>query len=117
MGVGAVGGYFGGLLAKGGADVTFIVRGKHLAALKAKGLTVRSVKGDFSLPVKATDDPGEVGPVDVILFCVKSYHTERAMRQALPMVGNETVVLSLQNGVDNEEKIAAIIGKERSWLV
>jgi 2-dehydropantoate 2-reductase len=113
MGAGAVGGYFGGLLAKGGADVTFIARGKHLEALKAKGLTVRSVKGDFSLPVKATDDPREVGPVNLVLFCVKSYDTEAAMRQALPMVGKETVVLSLQNGIDNEEKIASIVGKEK----
>jgi 2-dehydropantoate 2-reductase len=113
MGAGAVGGYFGGLLAKGGADVTFIARGKHLAALKAKGLSVKSVKGDFSLPVKATDDLKEVGPVNLVLFCVKSYDTEAAMRQALPMVGKETVVLSLQNGIDNEEKIASIVGKEK----
>ena len=113
MGAGAVGGYFGGLLAKGGADVTFIARGKHLAALKAKGLSVKSVKGDFSLPVKATDDPREVGSVNLILFCVKSYDTEAAMRQALPVVGTETVVLSLQNGIDNEEKIASIVGKEK----
>jgi 2-dehydropantoate 2-reductase len=113
MGAGAVGGYFGGLLAKGGADVTFIARGKHLDALRAKGLTVKSVKGDFSIPITATDDPGDVGPVDLILFCVKSYDTERAMRQALPMVRKETVVLSLQNGIDNEEKIALVVGKEK----
>jgi len=113
MGSGAVGGYFGGLLAKGGADVTFIARGKHLEALRAQGLAVKSVKGDFSLHVKATGDPNEVGPLNLILFCVKSYDTERAMRQALPMVGRETAVLSLQNGIDNEEKIASIIGKEK----
>ncbi len=113
MGAGAVGGYYGGLLARGGADVTFIARGKHLEALRAKGLTVKSVKGDFSLPVRATDDPKEVGSVDLILFCVKSYDTEPAMRQALPMVGRDTIVLSLQNGVDNEEKIALVVGKEK----
>lgn len=113
MGAGAVGGYFGGLLAKGGGEVTFIARGKHLDALRSRGLTVKSFKGDFSLPVKATDDPREVGPVDLILFCVKSYHTESAIRQALPMVGKETVILSLQNGVDNEEKLASIVGKEK----
>ena len=113
MGSGAVGGYFGGLLARGGTDVTFIARGKHLEALRTQGLRVKSVKGDFSLHVKATDDPQEVGSVDLVLFCVKAYDTERAMRQALPMVGKETVVLSLQNGVDNEEKIASIIGKEK----
>lgn len=111
MGAGAVGGYFGGLLAKGGAEVIFIARCKHLEALRAKGLMVKSFKGDFSLPAKATDDPKEVGQVDLILFCVKSYDTETAIRQALPMVGEETVVLSLQNGVDNEEKLAAIVGE------
>ncbi len=113
MGAGAVGGYFGGLLARGGADVSFIARGKHLDALRTQGLTVKSVKGDFSIRVRATDDPREVGPVSLILLCVKSYHTETAMRQALPMVGNETMVLSLQNGVDNEEKLASIVGKEK----
>ncbi len=113
MGSGAVGGYFGGLLARGGADVTFIARGKHLEALRAQGLTVKSVKGDFSLLIQATGDPKEVGLVNLILFCVKSYDTERAMRQALPMVGRDTIVLSLQNGVDNEEKIASVVGKEK----
>ncbi len=113
MGSGAVGGYYGGLLANGGADVTFIARGKHLEALRAQGLRVKSVKGDFSLLVKATDDPQEVGPVNLILFCVKSYDTEPAMRQALPMVEKETVILSLQNGIDNEEKIASVVGKEK----
>ena len=113
MGAGAVGGYFGGLLARGGADVTFIARGKHLDALRTKGLTVKSVKGDFSLHVNVTSDPKEVGSVNLILFSVKSYDTERAMQQALPMMGNETVVLSLQNGIDNEEKIASIVGKEK----
>jgi len=113
MGAGAVGGYFGGLLARGGADVTFIARGKHLDTLRAKGLTVKSIKGDFSIPCKARGDPKEVGPVDLILFSVKSYDTERATRQALPMVGKEAVVLSLQNGIDNEEKIAGIVGKEK----
>src|SRR5574337_1199082 len=113
VGVGAVGGYFGGLLAKGGADVTFIARGKRLEALRAKGLTVKSWKGDFAIPVHATDDPAEVGPVDLVLFCVKSYDTETAIRQALPMVGRESIVLSLQNGIDNEDKIASFVGKEK----
>ncbi len=110
VGVGAVGGYFGGLLARGGADVTFIARGKCLEALRVRGLTVKSGTGDFSIRVRATDDPAEVGPVNLVLFCVKSYDTESAIRQALPMVGQETVVLSLQNGIDNEEKISSFIG-------
>ncbi|WP_161953961.1 ketopantoate reductase family protein [Candidatus Methylomirabilis limnetica] len=110
VGVGAVGGYFGGLLAKGGVDVTFIARGERLEALRARGLTVKSGKGDFSIRIDATDDPAEVGPVNLVLFCVKSYDTESAIRQALPMVGQETLVLSLQNGIDNEEKISSFIG-------
>ncbi|MBI2882626.1 MAG: 2-dehydropantoate 2-reductase [Candidatus Methylomirabilis oxyfera] len=113
VGVGAVGGYFGGLLAKGGADVTFIARGKRLEALRARGLSVKSWKGDFSIRVSASDDPAEVGPVDLVLFCVKSYDTESAIRQALPMIGQQTDVLSLQNGIDNEEKIASFIGQEK----
>ncbi|MBZ0168651.1 MAG: 2-dehydropantoate 2-reductase, partial [Kofleriaceae bacterium] len=111
--VGAVGGYFGGLLAKGGADVTFIARRERLEALRTKGLTVKSWKGDFSIRVSATDNAAEVGPVDLVLFCVKSYDTESAIRQALPMVGPQTDVLSLQNGIDNEEKIASVIGQEK----
>src|SRR5574337_1472032 len=104
VGVGAVGGYFGGLLAKGGVDVTFIARGRRLEALRAKGLTVKSWKGDFSVRVSATDDPVAVGPVDLVLFCVKSYDTESAIRQALPMIGRQTDVLSLQNGIDNRSE-------------
>ena len=113
VGAGAVGGYFGGLLARGGADVTFIARGKRLEALRTKGLTVKSWKGDFSIRVSAADDPAEVGPVNLVLFCVKSYDTEPAIRQALPMVGQQTDVLSLQNGIDNEGKIASLIGQEK----
>lgn len=113
MGAGAVGAYFGGLLAKNGVDVTFIARGRHLEALRANGLIVKSYKGDFSVPVKATSDPGEIGPVDLILFSVKSYDTEAAIRQALPLIGQATIILLLQNGVDNGEKMAAIAGKEK----
>ena len=113
MGAGAVGSYFGGLLAKAGLDVTFIARGAHLKALQEQGLRIKSYKGDFSLPVKATSNPEEVGKVDLVLFCVKAYHTEEAARLCLPMVGPETVIISLQNGVDNEEKIAAIVCPEK----
>ncbi|HWQ68694.1 MAG TPA: 2-dehydropantoate 2-reductase, partial [Patescibacteria group bacterium] len=109
----AVGGYFGGLLAKGGADVTFIARSERLEALMARGLAVKSWKGDFSVRVRATDDPAEVDPVNLVLFCVKSYDTESAICQALPMIGRHTNVLSLQNGIDNEEKIASFIGQEK----
>ncbi len=113
IGAGGVGGYFGGKLALAGKDVTFIARGEHLKALQNNGLKVISVKGDFHLPVKATDNPSEIGPADVVLFCVKSYSTEEAARQCLPLMGPKTAVISLQNGVDNEEKLAAIFGKEK----
>ena len=71
VGAGAVGGYFGGLLAKGGADVAFIARGERLEALRAKGLTIKSGKEDFSIRINATDDPAEVGPVNLVLFFLK----------------------------------------------
>ena len=111
VGVGGTGGYFGGLLARAGEDVTFIARGATLAALRANGLTVESqVEGTFTVPVQATDDPTTVGPVDLVLFCVKSYDTTTAAEQIRPLVGPETVILSVQNGVDNEERIAEVVG-------
>ena len=79
MGAGGTGGFFGGLLARAGEDVTFIARGAHLEALRTHGLTVKSrLVGDFSLPVKAKDGPGRVGPVDLVLFCVKTYDMRRS---------------------------------------
>ena len=113
MGTGGTGGYFGGLLARSGEDVTFIARGAHLEALQTRGLTVKSpLFGDFTLQVKATHAPQEVGPVDVVLFCVKSYDTEEAAQQILPLIGPETVVLSLQNGIENEERLAQAVGED-----
>jgi len=112
MGSGGVGGYFGGLLARAKEDVTFIARGAHLAAIQKNGLQVKSVVGDFHVHPKATHDPGAVGPVDLILFCVKAYDTEAAGAQIRPMVGPQTTVLCLLNGVDNEEKLEAILGGE-----
>ncbi len=114
VGAGGTGGYFGGLLARSGEDVAFIARGAHLAALRADGLTVKSrTSGDFSLPVRATDDPRSVGPVDLILFCVKAYDTVAAAEAIRPLVGPDTVLLSVQNGIDNEGRIASIIGAAR----
>lgn len=113
IGAGGTGGYFGGLLARAGEDVTFIARGATLTALQADGLTVTSrVEGTFALPVHATDDPTTVGPVDLVLFCVKAYDTSTAADQIRPLLGPETVILSVQNGVDNEERIAAVVGNE-----
>lgn len=113
MGAGATGGYFGGLLARAGADVTFIARGAHLAALRARGLRVQSARGNFSLPVRATDDPPGMRTADVVLFAVKSYDTEAAADAITPIVGPHTAVLCVQNGVDNEERLAGRFGPER----
>jgi 2-dehydropantoate 2-reductase len=115
VGVGGTGGYFGGLLARAGQDVAFIARGASLEALRARGLTVESrLAGTFTLPVHATDDPSEVGPVDLILFCVKTYDTDAAAESIRPLVHPETMLLSLQNGIDNAERIARVAGHTSS---
>lgn len=113
MGTGGVGAYYGGLLAKHGNDVTFIARGAHLEALRTKGLQVKSVHGDFSIvPAQATDNPAKVGAADLVLFCVKTYHTEEAAQAIRPIVGPQTAVISLQNGVDAAERIGKVVGAE-----
>jgi len=112
FGAGAVGGYYGKRLADGGAAVTLITRGRHLDALRANGLTIVEPEGTTSMPLEATDDPATVGPVDVVLFSVKSYDTDEAARALGPLLREGTAVISLQNGIDNEERIAAVIGRE-----
>jgi len=113
MGTGGIGGYYGGLLANQGNDVTFIARGAHLEAIRANGLQVKSIHGDFNVsPAQVTDDPAEVGPVDLILFCVKTYHTDEATQAIRPAVGEQTTVLSLQNGIDAAERIGTVVGME-----
>jgi 2-dehydropantoate 2-reductase len=122
MGTGGVGGYYGGLLAQQGNDVTFISRGAHLYAIRHEGLKVKSVHGDFMVsPANATEDPAKVEPVDLILFCVKTYSTDEAAQAIRPTVGPQTVVLSLQNGVEAAERIGKIVGPEHvlggvTWL-
>ena len=122
MGTGGVGGYYGGLLAQQGRQVTFIARGPHLDAIRSDGLKVKSVHGDFTIfPANATQDPGEAGPADLVLFCVKSYNTDEAARQIQPAVGPGTVVVSLQNGIDAAERIGNLVGMEHvvggvTWL-
>lgn len=111
MGAGGVGGYFGALLHRSGEEVWFIARGEHLRALKANGLRVISVLGDFTIQVSATDNPSEVGVADLVVFGVKSYDTEAAAEQMRPMLGPMTTILCVQNGVDNEDTLAAIYGK------
>lgn len=122
MATGGVGGYYGGLLAQTGQDVTFIARGAHLQAIREKGLHIKSVHGDFQIvPAKATDNPSEVGPVDVILFATKTHQTDEAAKLIKPMVGRDTVILSLQNGIDAADRIGAVAGREHmlggvTWL-
>lgn len=122
MGTGGVGGYYGGLLVRSGQDVTFIARGLHLQALREKGLQVRSVHGNFTVsPARATDNPAEIGPVELVIVATKTYHIDEAAQMIKPMIGPDTVVLSLQNGVDAAERIGAIVGVEHllgsaTWL-
>jgi 2-dehydropantoate 2-reductase len=113
FGSGGVGGYFGGRLAQAGEDVVFIARGAHLEAMRAGGLRVDSIKGDFvAKPVNATDDPAEAGPVDVILVGVKAGQVEEAANAMRPMVGENTFVVPLQNGVEAPTRLAAVLGRE-----
>jgi 2-dehydropantoate 2-reductase len=113
MGSGGVGGYYGGLLARAGQQVHFIARGAHLTALLTDGLQVKSVHGDFVVaPMEATDHPAEIGPVDLVLVCVKTPDTEGAARAIQPIVTDRTAVVSLQNGIEAAERIGAIVGIE-----
>lgn len=113
LGAGGVGGYYGGLLARSGQDVTFVARSAHLEAIRAHGLRVESIHGDFEVrPAKATDDPGEIAPVDLVLVAVKDYDLEAASEMARPLIGRETAVLPLLNGLDAAERLAAVLGQE-----
>jgi len=122
MGTGGVGGYYGGLLAQAGHEVTFIARGAHLSALLEKGLQVRSVFGDFRVsPVSATDHPAQAGPVELVIVTTKTYHTDDAAHLIKPMVGPDTMVVSFQNGGDAADRIGQIMGMEHllggaTWL-
>ncbi|HEV8471939.1 MAG TPA: 2-dehydropantoate 2-reductase [Methylomirabilota bacterium] len=111
VGAGGVGGYFGAKLARAGASVVALARGAHLAALRRDGLRVRSaVEGEFTASVQAVESVAGLSPVDVALFCVKSFDTETAAEAIRPAVGPATGVVSLQNGVDNEETIDRVLG-------
>src|SRR6201987_4772827 len=112
VGAGGVGGGFGAALAHAGADVTFIARGAHLAAMKDHGLKVESQRGDTHLqPTQATDDPRTVGPVDIVLFCVKLWDVESAGEHIKPMIGPDTAVIPLQNGIDAPDRLIPILGR------
>ncbi|NTU81626.1 MAG: 2-dehydropantoate 2-reductase [Chloroflexales bacterium] len=112
VGVGGVGGYFGGQLARAGEDVALIARGAHLAAIQAQGLRVESIAGDFTAhPMIATDDPAEVGPVDAVLVAVKSWQLAAAAAALRPLLGPETAVVPLLNGVEAPEQLAVALGR------
>ena len=113
MGSGGVGGLIGARLAQAGADVSFIARGAHLAAMRSQGLTLKSPVGDIHLPkAQVTDDPGSLKPVELVIFSVKLWDTEAAARQMLPLIGPDTGVLSLQNGVKKDDIQVTIDGAQ-----
>lgn len=112
VGAGGVGGFYGAMLARAGEDVTFVARGANLAALRERGLRVQTPEGDFAMPsVRATDDPGPLGPMDLILLCVKAYDTEAAAHLVRPNVGPGTAAISLQNGIEKEGQLQRILGE------
>ncbi len=111
MGAGAVGGYFGARLLAAGADVAFLARGRHLAAILQDGLRIESTAGELQLTgIVATDDPAAIGPVDVVLFAVKLWDTEAAAAALRPLIGPETAVITLQNGVTSLDVLTAALG-------
>jgi 2-dehydropantoate 2-reductase len=115
MAAGGVGGYYGAKLAAAGHDVFFIARGAHREAIEKDGLKVESINGDLHIAkANVTDDPAKVGPVDVVLFAVKLWDTEKAAELVRPMLGPNTRVITMQNGVDSYERIAPIVGKDRA---
>ena len=112
LGSGAVGGYFGAKLARAGQEVSFVARGAHLEAIRAKGLAIQSATlGDFVVRASAESDTGRIGPVDVAVVSVKAYDNSTALPMLKPLVGPDTVVLTLQNGVDSADEVAAVVGE------
>lgn len=115
LGSGAVGGYYGARLARSGHEVTFIARGAHLAAIRDKGLEIRSpALGDFVARARAEEDTSQVGVVDLVMVAVKTYDNATALPLLRPMLGPDTAVLTVQNGVDSPGEVAAVVGEERT---
>jgi 2-dehydropantoate 2-reductase len=113
FGAGGVGGYFGGRLAKAGENVTFIARGQHLHAMLTEGLKVKSIIGDFIVQnVMATDDPSTVKDIDAVLMCVKTWQLSQAATSMLPVIGPETFVVPLENGVQAPAQLYEMLGAE-----
>ena len=115
MGAGSIGGYFGGMLSLGGNEVTLIARGAHLEAIRRGGLRVVTDDGEFTVQCEATDDPRQAGRFDLVLLTVKTYHNQEAVPAMRPMVGEETTVLCLQNGIDSYEAAAQELGS--GWVL
>ncbi|MFN3233699.1 MAG: ketopantoate reductase family protein [Alphaproteobacteria bacterium] len=114
MGSGGVGGYFGAKLALAGNDVTFIARGPHLEAMQKNGLKIHTDSGEITVnPVRATDDPSTIGTVDAVLFCTKLYDTIDAAEALKPLMGPDTFVVTVQNGVSGPELIGSVLGADR----
>jgi 2-dehydropantoate 2-reductase len=117
IGAGAVGGYYGALLSKAGHDVSFVARGAHLEAIRANGLRIISapdVVGDFTVRCPAESDPGKIGVVDTVIFAIKTYDNAATLPTLAPLLGANTTVLTLQNGVDSAEEVAASVGEART---
>ncbi len=113
VGAGGVGGYFGARLAAAGADVSLVARGPHLAAIRANGLKIESAQGDFVQKIRAEADPAALGPADLVFLAVKLWDIEATTRQIAPLVGPDTNVVSLQNGVEAAGILRAAFGNER----
>lgn len=113
IGAGAVGGYYGALLSRAGADVSFVARGAHRDAIRANGLRIIGVQGDFTVKVPAEDDPSRIGPVDVVMLTVKTYDNDSALPLLMPLLGPDTCVLTFQNGVDSANDLADVVGESR----
>ena len=110
MGAGGAGGCLGGLLAKAGNRVSLIARGEHLQAICENGLKLVRPDGEFVVKVEATDDPSVIGPVDLVLFCVKTFQNRHVITNLKPLMGHETSVITLQNGVESHEQLGAVLG-------
>lgn len=113
VGAGAVGGYYGAKLARSGQKVSFLARGTHLRAIRQRGLMIWSPLGDFVVRPQAEDDPAAIGPVDLVLLATKTYDNATALPMLAPLVGPSTVVMTLQNGVDSVDEVAAVVGQDR----
>lgn len=114
LGAGAVGGYFGARLAETGQDVAFIARGDHLKAIRERGLRIESENGDALIhPATATDNPADIGPVDYVFFAVKLFQTEEAAEFAKPLVGPNTALVAMQNGVECAGILSSVHGREK----